>query len=79
MEVKFLFDGLRGTRGHMSSKDMLLPLLKEFPQEVSVHLFRSPALRGLKSYLPERLNEVAGVSHIKAFVFDDDLILSGYG
>jgi len=27
--------------------------------------------------LPPRVNEVVGVSHIKAYVFDDDVLMSG--
>ena len=27
--------------------------------------------------LPPRMNEVVGVSHLKAYIFDDDVLLSG--
>lgn len=27
--------------------------------------------------LPPRVNEVIGVSHVKAYIFDDDVIISG--
>lgn len=27
--------------------------------------------------LPPRVNEVIGVSHVKAYIFDDDVIMSG--
>lgn len=32
-----------------------------------------------KALMPERIAEVSGVQHIKAYVFDDDTIISGYG
>ena len=32
-----------------------------------------------KALIPERLAEVSGVQHIKAYVFDDDTIISGCG
>eukprot|EP00891_Asterochloris_glomerata_P005904 jgi/Astpho2/5904/Aster-x0268 len=44
----------------------------------SVALFHTPALRGLlKRVLPPRVNEVVGVNHLKVYLFDEDVILSG--
>jgi hypothetical protein len=49
------------------------------PGSVSVSLYQTPDLRGLvKRFAPPRWNEIVGVSHYKAFVFDDDTMLSGY-
>ena len=43
-----------------------------------VSLFHSPELRGVrKRWLPEKWNELVGLQHIKAYVFDDDVIISG--
>jgi CDP-diacylglycerol--glycerol-3-phosphate 3-phosphatidyltransferase len=36
-------------------------------------------LRGyLKQYLPERVNEIVGLQHMKFFIFDDSIIISGF-
>jgi len=41
-------------------------------------MYHTPDLAGLlKKALPSRFNESIGLMHIKAFVFDDDIILSG--
>uniref|UniRef100_A0A5K3ER57 CDP-diacylglycerol--glycerol-3-phosphate 3-phosphatidyltransferase n=1 Tax=Mesocestoides corti TaxID=53468 RepID=A0A5K3ER57_MESCO len=43
-----------------------------------VALYHSHRLRSwLRKILPERLNEVVGLQHIKVYVFDDNVILSG--
>ncbi|PRW60278.1 CDP-diacylglycerol--glycerol-3-phosphate 3- mitochondrial [Chlorella sorokiniana] len=45
---------------------------------VAVSLFHTPALRGLlKRVLPPRVSEIIGVQHMKCFVFDDTVVLSG--
>jgi CDP-diacylglycerol---glycerol-3-phosphate 3-phosphatidyltransferase len=80
LKVNVLIDGLRGTRGgfEQSSHGMLMPLLKKFPDRTSLSLYHSPDLSGLKKrLLPARYNELIGVAHMKAYVFDDALILSG--
>ena len=86
MDVDILFDFARGTRaGAANSKSVLLPIYKEFnhPTELSsvnfnVYFFHTPQLRGIyKQILPSRWNEIVGVSHIKVYLFDDTLVLSG--
>ena len=43
-----------------------------------VFLYHTPALRGaLKRLLGERTNEIVGLQHMKLYVFDDDVIISG--
>lgn len=57
---------------------MLLPLLQRFPEQMRVSLYHTPDLRGLLRLLvPERFNETIGVQHIKAYIFDNSLIISG--
>lgn len=71
-------DYTRGNRGTNSSRTMLLPLIEKYRDRIQVAFYHSPELRGiLKSVLPERYNEVIGVSHLKVYLFDDNLILSG--
>ncbi|ORY07101.1 mitochondrial CDP-diacylglycerol--glycerol-3-phosphate 3-phosphatidyltransferase [Basidiobolus meristosporus CBS 931.73] len=81
LKVRLVLDGLRGTRESAtgaSSATMLLPLVKEFPGRVEVGLYHTPKLNGLlKKILPARFNEGIGVMHLKAYIFDDEVILSG--
>ncbi|GAM28802.1 hypothetical protein SAMD00019534_119780 [Acytostelium subglobosum LB1] len=87
LKVHILVDGLRGTRLgpstekpgiRVSSATMLQPLLNQFQSRVSISMYHTPDLNGvLKRILPPRVNEVIGVQHLKAYVFDDDLIIGG--
>ncbi|KAI9506238.1 hypothetical protein BX070DRAFT_187233 [Coemansia spiralis] len=78
MEVVVLLDCLRGTRvdsSRRSSASLLAPLAAH---GVRVALYHTPALSGLnKSAWPQRYNETFGLQHIKAYVFDDDVVISG--
>ena len=57
---------------------MLLPLLKDYGSRAQVSLYHTPELRGLlKAITPERFNETIGVQHMKIYLFDDNLIISG--
>ncbi|CAI5746491.1 unnamed protein product [Peronospora destructor] len=56
---------------------MLAPLLKEFPDNVKLFLFRVPQLSGLKAKLPPPFNETLGVYHAKVYLVDEILVLSG--
>ena len=62
-----------------NSRTLLLPLVQEFEKTTNVALFHTPNLRGiLKKIVPERFNETINVSHLKVYLFDDALIMSGY-
>lgn len=57
---------------------MLLPLVQSYSQQCSIHFYHTPALRGLlKKILPERWNEIVGLQHMKIYIFDDSLLISG--
>lgn len=60
-------------------QDSLLPAAASGePGRLSVHLYQTPKLRGaLKRALPPRWNEIVGVSHVKAIVTDDDVVMTG--
>ncbi|VDN07829.1 unnamed protein product [Thelazia callipaeda] len=76
MKMSILLDCLRGTRGGV--KNSSISLLKRLVPRASVYLFHTPFLRGLKKMmLPERVNEVVGLQHIKLLVFDNDVIITG--
>uniref|UniRef100_A0A914HNJ4 CDP-diacylglycerol--glycerol-3-phosphate 3-phosphatidyltransferase n=1 Tax=Globodera rostochiensis TaxID=31243 RepID=A0A914HNJ4_GLORO len=80
LSVSILLDFFRATRGATtagtSSTTMLAPLTAN--ENVEVRLFHTPKLRGiLKSVLSERVNEVVGLQHMKFFVFDDTVLITG--
>ncbi|KAL3875758.1 hypothetical protein ACJMK2_033676 [Sinanodonta woodiana] len=78
-EVRILLDYTRGSRGQdENSRTMLLPVLKEFTNIVHIHLYHAPDLRGFVKYiLPERWNEIIGLTHMKVYLVDDSVIISG--
>ncbi|BHF77124.1 CDP-diacylglycerol--glycerol-3-phosphate 3-phosphatidyltransferase [Sparganum proliferum] len=60
-----------------SSSIQLLTRLATLPG-VTVSLYHSHKLRDwIRRLLPERINETVGLQHIKAYVFDDTVIVSG--
>ncbi|XP_072311753.1 CDP-diacylglycerol--glycerol-3-phosphate 3-phosphatidyltransferase, mitochondrial [Eucyclogobius newberryi] len=78
LSVSVLLDYTRGSRGPENSRTMLLPLLARFTSQMRVSLYHTPDLRGLLRLLvPQRFNETIGVQHIKVYLFDDSLIISG--
>lgn len=78
LKVSVLLDYTRGSRGSVNSRTMLLPLLRRFSSQMRVSLYHTPDLRGLLRLLvPQRFNETIGVQHIKVYLFDDSLIISG--
>lgn len=77
-QVKILLDYTRGSRGKENSRTLFLPLLHSHESQIEVSLYHTPKLRGfIKWLLPERWNETIGLSHLKVYLFDDTLILSG--
>ncbi|XP_061564826.1 CDP-diacylglycerol--glycerol-3-phosphate 3-phosphatidyltransferase, mitochondrial [Cololabis saira] len=78
LKVSVLLDYTRGSRGQVNSRTMLLPLLQRFTSQMRVSLYHTPDLRGLLRLLvPERFNETIGVQHIKVYLFDNSIIISG--
>ncbi|XP_010747736.2 CDP-diacylglycerol--glycerol-3-phosphate 3-phosphatidyltransferase, mitochondrial isoform X1 [Larimichthys crocea] len=78
LKVSILLDYTRGSRGQVNSRTMLLPLLQRFTSQMRVSLYHTPDLRGLLRLLvPQRFNETIGVQHIKVYLFDDSIIISG--
>lgn len=79
-QATVLLDCLRGSRGESigkSSRSMLVPLLQSF-SNISVGLYHTPMLRGLKKRLiPEKFDETVSVQHMKLYMFDDTVLLSG--
>ncbi|TFK27472.1 hypothetical protein FA15DRAFT_586378 [Coprinopsis marcescibilis] len=77
--VTLQLDLNRSTRpGETSTAQILLPLLREFPDRIQVSLFQSPHLRGLMAKLvPPRFNEGWGTWHAKVYGVDDQVMISG--
>ncbi|XP_022203974.2 CDP-diacylglycerol--glycerol-3-phosphate 3-phosphatidyltransferase, mitochondrial [Nilaparvata lugens] len=77
LELNILLDANRGSRGTHNSRTMLTPLLKTH-SNCKVAMFHTPALRGiLRHLLPTRYNELIGLQHMKLYVFDNTVIVSG--
>ena len=79
IEVKVLLDFMRGSRGELNSRTMLEPLLNgQYGHCCQVFLYHTPKLRGfLKMAIPDRFNELVGLQHMKFYMVDDDIIISG--
>ncbi|KAI9103210.1 hypothetical protein DFS34DRAFT_607835 [Phlyctochytrium arcticum] len=78
LKLTVLLDYFRGTRGDPNSLTLLAPLIAEFGDRVSVSLYHSPAVsEWTKSVVPQRFIEGFGLQHMKIYVFDDEVILSG--
>lgn len=77
LRVNILLDFTRGTRGVVNSKTQLMPLVRQ-SRNVHLSLYHTPALRGLsKRLMPPRWNELIGLQHMKLYLFDDTVIVSG--
>lgn len=77
LTVDILLDFQRGTRGLVNSKTILQPLLEQ-SANFSLSLYHTPNLRGLKKrFMPARWNELIGLQHMKVYLFDDEVIISG--
>jgi CDP-diacylglycerol--glycerol-3-phosphate 3-phosphatidyltransferase len=77
LKVNILLDYTRGTRGKKNSKVMLMPLVQE-SDNCKFSLYHTPMLRGMtKRLAPGRYNELIGLQHMKIYLFDDTVILSG--
>nr|XP_029716507.1 CDP-diacylglycerol--glycerol-3-phosphate 3-phosphatidyltransferase, mitochondrial isoform X2 [Aedes albopictus] len=77
LKVDVLLDFTRGTRGEKNSQTTLMPLLRE-SDNFRLSLYHTPVLRGLtKKLAPPRWNELLGIQHMKLYLVDDTVIISG--
>ncbi|KAF0852466.1 mitochondrial CDP-diacylglycerol--glycerol-3-phosphate 3-phosphatidyltransferase [Andalucia godoyi] len=77
LEVRLLLDCSRSMRGNAHVRQFC-PIKSEHGSRFQVHLFTAPqASRSFVGLVPERLREVFGVQHVKCYVFDDAVIMSG--
>lgn len=64
--------------GILSSTSLLHPLEVKYKNRCQAFYYHTPKLHGvLKALLPERYNELIGVQHIKCYLIDNDVLLSG--
>ncbi|KAI0362536.1 hypothetical protein OH77DRAFT_1388512 [Trametes cingulata] len=79
LHVYLHLDLNRSTRpGPDSTVHTILPLVRQYPDRVHVHLFRSPKLKGIMARIvPPRFNEGWGTWHPKVYGADDNLMISG--
>mmetsp|Transcript_3402 Transcript_3402/g.6879 ORF Transcript_3402/g.6879 Transcript_3402/m.6879 type:complete len:176 (-) Transcript_3402:725-1252(-) len=88
VNIRILFDAQRALRpverNGPSSVDSILKRLFHSDDKsgeegrIEMHLFHSPLLRGIiHRTLPVRIREIVGVQHMKMYVFDDSVLLSG--
>ncbi|XP_044253422.1 CDP-diacylglycerol--glycerol-3-phosphate 3-phosphatidyltransferase, mitochondrial isoform X2 [Tribolium madens] len=77
LSVSVLLDYMRGSRFEVNSRTVLRPLLQK-NSNCTVSLYHTPVLRGLlKRVTPDRWNELYGLQHMKLYIFDDTLVISG--
>lgn len=80
LQVNILIDFTRGTRGekNQTSSKKLLQQLLNTSTNTSLSLYHTPKLRGIKKrVMPNRWNELIGLQHMKIYVADHTVIISG--
>ncbi len=80
LKVNILLDYCRGTRDVRgeSSCTMLQGLVAGNRKSCRISLYHTPTLRGFtRSVVPPKVNEVFGLQHIKVYIFDDSVMISG--
>lgn len=78
LKFKVLLDYQRGTRGDVNSVSLLKEFVNDIPDRCSVNLYQTPKLHGSWSKaLPSRYNEIVGLQHMKLYIADDSVLLSG--
>ncbi|ETN76248.1 hypothetical protein NECAME_11815 [Necator americanus] len=78
LRVDILLDYLRGTRGVGEEKSST-SLLRTIADKATVYLYHTPKLTGfVKNVLPERTNEIVGLQHMKVYIFDNSVLISGW-
>ncbi|XP_076171608.1 phosphatidylglycerophosphate synthase 1 isoform X2 [Ptiloglossa arizonensis] len=79
LEIKILLDFVRSSRGKLNSRKMFESLLNgKYGLSCQIFLYHTPKLRGfLKMIIPDRFNELIGLQHMKLYLIDNDIIISG--
>lgn len=79
LKVNILIDYTRGTRGKGDDTSKgLIQKLVDGSKNVLVSLYHTPNLRGItKRIVPARWNELIGLQHMKIYVADQTVLISG--
>ncbi|CAK1547272.1 unnamed protein product [Leptosia nina] len=78
LSFNILLDYQRGTRGKINSKTLFEQFSRGLNNKCSLALYQTPRLQGNWSKaLPSRYNEIVGLQHMKLYISDDTVILSG--
>ncbi|RVE44096.1 hypothetical protein evm_011262 [Chilo suppressalis] len=78
LKFTVVVDYQRGTRGEINSKTVLQDFVNDVPDQCNITLFQTPRLHGSWSkVLPARYNEIVGLQHMKLYIADDSVLLSG--
>jgi CDP-diacylglycerol--glycerol-3-phosphate 3-phosphatidyltransferase len=78
LDICILLDGLRGNRKGSSSKLSSVEMISTHCPNAKVDAFTSPLYSGIfKALAPQRINEIVGTQHMKLFVADDTVVISG--
>lgn len=78
LKLNVLLDYHRSSRIKDNSKVLLKPLLQCLNNNCTISLYHTPVLRGImKKIAPDRWNELCGLQHMKLYIFDDTLVISG--
>ncbi|VTZ68067.1 phosphatidylglycerophosphate synthase, putative [Plasmodium chabaudi chabaudi] len=81
IQVDILLDKQRGTRPEGKQKETSISILSKlfkYGNNINISLFHNPLLGAmLYNILPHRANEALGVMHMKIYMGDDTLIMSG--
>lgn len=73
-----LLDYQRGTRGKVNSQILFRQFFNGISDTCHLALYQTPRLHGAWSkVLPSRYNEIVGLQHMKLYIADDSVILSG--
>lgn len=78
LKFSVLLDYQRGTRGEVNSRSLLEEFVSDVPEQCNISLYQTPRLHGSWSKaLPSRYNELVGLQHMKLYIADDSVLLSG--
>ncbi|XP_073945442.1 phosphatidylglycerophosphate synthase 1 [Choristoneura fumiferana] len=78
LKFSVLLDYQRGTRGEVNSRSLLEEFVSDVPEQCNICLYQTPRLHGSWSKaLPSRYNELVGLQHMKLYIADDSVLLSG--
>lgn len=78
VNFQVLLDYQRGTRGKFNSLTLFQQFVSNVSDRCNLALYQTPRLHGFWSKaLPSRYNEIIGLQHMKLYIADDSVILSG--